>query len=152
MGQFSEELQEMDMLFQAAPEPDAPIEDGTYTAVILNPSIIRSKNDPSLLFFKLELGIEGGTADGQTVDVIQALNPAEQKRVLYLKRFLRTLGYDESTLSGLEEWMSTLIGHYYEIVVKTNGQYQNIYINRRVEPKASAHEELPEHLPDDMPF
>lgn len=147
MGQYFDELQDMDTAFQAAPEPDAPIPDGTYTALILNPSIIRSKNDPSLLFLKLEMGIEGGPQDGQTVDVIQALNPSDQKRVLYLKRFLRTLGYDQPTLSALEDWMPQLIGRAYEIVVKTNGQYQNIYINRRVEsPKAGA------ELPDDLPF
>lgn len=149
MGQFHEELQEMDTMFQAAPEPNAPMEDGTYTAIVVNPSIIRSKNDPSLLFLKLELGIEGGTHDGQTVDVIQALNPSEQKRVLYLKRFLRTLGYDAPTLSGLDDWIPTLIGRSYEIVIKTNGQYQNIYINRRVESKTPPADG---ELPDDLPF
>ena len=149
MAQFAEELQEMDAIFQGAPEPDAPIPDGTYEAAILNPSIIRSKNDPSLLFVKLEMGIEGGDHDGQTVNVIQALNPADQKRVFYLKRFLRTLGYDEPTLSPLEEWLPALIGRAYEIVVKTNGQYQNVYINRRVE---TAHEVADREMPDDLPF
>ena len=154
MGQYSDELRNLDSLFQQAPEPDQPVPDGTYQAAILATHIIRSKNNPNLLFLKLECGIESGDQDGQTVEILQALNPEDTKRLTFLKRFLRRLGYDEATLSGLDDWLPRLIGRMYEIQIKTNGQYQNIYINRRLDvsrlPTQSTSSS--EELPDDLPF
>ncbi len=148
MGKYTDELRDLDEVFQHTPEPDAPLPDGLYIGEVINAEIIRGKTDPSHLFLRLELGIIGGPADGQMTSLLQALTVTEPKRVLFLKRLLRTLGYDEPVLSALEDWLPTTIGRTYEVQIRTNGQYTNVYLNRRVpRPGAPTDGDLPDHLP-----
>lgn len=145
---FREELMEWDDDFRRAPEPDEPLPDGTYTAQLLTADIVRGKNDPALLYLKCEFGVAGGEQDGRTTSVLQALNPGEAKRMAFTKRFLRTLGYDAPSLAALEDWLPHAVGCGYEIQVKTNGQYVNVYVNRR----APLPDEASPAFPDDLPF
>ncbi len=150
MGKYADELRDLDALFRQAPEPDAPIPDGIYTGQLIIAEIVRGKTDPSQLFLRVELGILGGSQDGQVASLLQPLTVTEPKRVLFLKRLLRTLGYDEPGLSALEDWLPSIIGRTYEVQVKTNGQYTNVYINRRVlHPDGDG---STVDLPDPLPF
>ena len=145
MGKFTDELAEMDAEFANAAEPDAPLPDGRYTAQLITCEIVRGTTNTSSLFLACDFDVKGGDHDGTLAHVLQALNPTEEKRLAFTKRFLRTLGYQGGNLSGIEDWIPTVIGHTYEIQAKTNGQYQNIYVNRRV----VGGDDLP---PGDLPF
>ena len=124
--------------------------DGKYTALVTESAIIRGTKDPEDLFVRIGFDVVGGPADGRSTDILQRLTVTEEKRVAFLKKFLRNLGYDAPSLSALEAWLPTLVGKGFELVVKTNGQYQNTYINRRVEIPSDGTTGTP--LPDNLPF
>lgn len=144
---YYRELAEYDARFREVPEPDAKLGDGVYVASLLNFEIVRGKTDPDALYLKCIFGVEVGPEQGQVTSTLQALNPSESKRWIFTKRFLRTLGFESPALSDLEAWLPTAIGRFYEIAVKTKGQYTDVYVNRRLDPAVTGDEGLPEELP-----
>lgn len=151
MGKFTDELRDLDSLFGTAPEPDVNgvgVPDGIYRASLITADIIRGTQNPEDLFLKCDFGVEGGVADGNMIHLLQRLTVTENTRMNFLKRLLRTLGYEEDSLSGLEDFLGSALGRYYEVKVATKGQYTNIYVNRQM-PNPS---ETPSDFPDGLPF
>lgn len=147
MGKFTDELRDLDSLFGTTPEPDisgAGVPDGIYTTALITADIIRGTQNPEDLFLKCEFGVEGGASDGNMIHLLQRLTVTENNRMSFLKRLLRTLGYEEDSLSGLEDFLTKALGRYYEVKVATKGQYTNIYVNRQM-PN-------PNDFPDGLPF
>ena len=157
---FADELREWDRAWQAAPEPDAPLEDGTYATLLTDATIIRGKQDPGQLFLRCEFTT---LEDERTVPVLIALTTDDPKRMAFTKRTLRRMGFEASRLSELPATLPGWVGLPFEIAVQTRNGYRNIYVNRRLDPGILS-QRMPAQppadtapatdvpLPDDVPF
>lgn len=134
--QYANELSEYDGVFLDAPDPDAPVPDGRYEALVMEAAIVRGVKDPSALFLKLSVEIPA--LGGATLSNLFALSTHDTKRMAITKRVLRRLGYTQDLLSLLEDALPTFEGRAVEIEVRTNGQYQNLFVIRRLERMTQA--------------
>lgn len=151
MGAYDAELAEYDQDFAAAQEPGQPLPEGLYAAVVDDAYIVRGQKDPSALFLKVEMTVVDGDETGHATELFQRVNDPEPKKMGFAKRLLRTLGYEEPGLRGLEDWLALLPGRVYQIQVKVNGQYTNTYVQKRLEAHAYA-DDAPPHDDGDVPF
>jgi hypothetical protein len=145
--QYANELSEYDGAFLDAPDPDAPVPDGRYEARVTEATIVRGVKDPSQLFFKLTVEIPA--LAGATTSNLFPLTTADAKRMAVTKRLLRRLGYTHDLLSLLEDALPTFEGRLVEIEVRSNGNFQNVFVIRRLERLA---EDTASPFEGDMPF
>lgn len=151
-GVYADELAEYDQDFAGAQEPNAPLPDGTYAAMVDDAYIVRGTKDPSALFLKAEMTVVDGDEAGHGTSIFQQVNHPDPKRMAIAKRLVRSLGYEEPGLRGLEGFLEALAGRIYQIQVKTNDKgYSNTFVQRRLESSAYA-DDTPPHGDEDAPF
>ncbi len=152
MGTYDDELADYDNDFAAAQEPGQPLPEGIYPCMVDDAYIVRGQKDPSALFVKVDLTVVDGPETGRTTDLFQRVNDPEPKKMGFAKRMLRSLGYEEPGLRGLEDWLALLPGRAYEVQVKRNGDYLNKYVQRRLEQSTYADDAPPPHSDEEVPF
>ena len=111
--------------------------DGRYQVVVDRVELTRSRqsNTPML---KWQLRIMGPTCAGRCLFRNNMIGTPENVR--WLKYDLATCGVDVSRLklSELANHLDKLLDVALEVQKRTNGEYTNVYINRRIELPASA--------------
>jgi hypothetical protein len=117
--------------FNAAPMPegggmDAKVPDGSYQATIKRVDITRSKKNNKLLV-RWRIKITGPILIGAELTKWNGFD--DQEKLGYLKKDLAICGVQVTNLAKLEAQLVELDGKAVEVTVKTNGQYQNVYLN-----------------------
>lgn len=127
---FGAELAAFDADFAKAPADggDGKIPDGKYQMRVQDASMTRAQTSGAPML-KLKLRVEGPTLVGRIVwrnSVIAA------DKIEYLKRDLSRLGLALAKLSDLPAQIGNVKGVLVEVTAKTNGEFQNYYIDKRV--------------------
>lgn len=127
---FSNELAAFDGDFAKAPTDtgDGKVPDGKYQFRIQDAQLARAQTSGAPML-KFKLRIEGPASIGRIVwrnSVIAA------DKLEWLKRDLVRLGLSLGKLSELPAQLPTLKGVLFEGTAKTNGEYQNIYVDKRL--------------------
>lgn len=105
------------------------IPDGKYTARVTKAMLATSKKsgDPML---KWELTIVAGDYEGRKLFRNNML--ANPENLKFLKKDLNTCGMTLDKLSSLGNRLEELLDLVLEVQKKTNGEYENVYLNKRV--------------------
>jgi len=119
--------------------------DGVYQVSLSSIRITRSKASNRLQTV-MEFMVETGEERGAYIRKYCGMETAEN--LDYLTRDLRVLGIKQFKWSNVVEKFIGIIDKYYEIELKTKNGYQNVYIQREIEPikgsiKDSADEDVP---------
>jgi len=129
---FTSELDSMDEQYQNAPEDagstyeDVP--DGKYQVRIQDAELTRSKTSNAPMI-KMKLRIEGPSHINRLLwrnSVIAA------DKLEWIKKDLTRLGLKLGKLSELPNVLSSVKGVLIEVTVKKNGDFQNIYIDKKL--------------------
>lgn len=131
--------------------PDTPtfdrLPDGRYQVIITGTGIERSKTSGRLQL-RWEFTVVGGPHKNRRVWNYHGLDHADS--LPYLKRDLAAAGLELGRLSDLPRRLTELDGVMLEVQLKTRGEYQNVYINKRLS------DNLPQTFDnfreDDVPF
>ncbi len=128
--------------------------DGKYQVAVEEVSLEYSKasNRPQV---KWKLRVLVGEYKGHPIYRYNGIENYDQ--VTYLKKDLHTCGLDLEKLSDLEDRMYELIGVTLEVQLKTKGEFQNCYFNKRLNLSAPVSGErvasdIAKSLDDDVPF
>lgn len=127
---FGAELAAFDADFAKAPSDagDGKIPDGKYQMRVQDATMSHAQTSGAPML-KLKLRVEGPQCVGRIVwrnSVIAA------DKIEYLKRDLVRLGVVLAKLSELPSRLPDMKGVLIEITAKTNGEFQNFYIDKRV--------------------
>ena len=135
MSFFSDHLKALDAEWQnteAAESTGSTLPDGRYQAIIEKAQLLESKNE-GRPYLGLYLTVNGGPQAGGHAFVNHFF---EKDRLPYLKKDLKTLGFELDSLASLEKELPNMLGLVVDITVKTNvsqkdgKSYTNTYINR----------------------
>ena len=132
MSEFDFDLSQYDDEYAAAPteNPNDPVPDGKYQAVVHKVELARSKqNDTPML--KWQLRIIAPHSVGRFIFRNNMLGNAEN--IKWLKQDLFTCGLELEKLSDLPNRLEDLLDVAIEVTVKTKGEYSNVFINRRLD-------------------
>ncbi len=128
LAQFDDDFAEAPLEERDFEEPP----DGKYQAIVDKVELTRSKtsNQPML---KWQLKIIGPRCKGRYLFRNNMI--ASPENVKWLKTDLATCGMDvaELRLSDLPNRLGELLDVTLEVQKKTNGEYVNVYLNRRIE-------------------
>jgi hypothetical protein len=144
---IKDKLKDMDEQFASAPDSDdVKLPDGVYASVVESVEI--GESDKGDVVVIIHVVITGGPHDGRKQQRRHYLDGAE--KVAWLKKDLVRMGVDVASmrLSDLPGIVDELAGIAVEVKLLTKGQYQNLYIQRRL----GAAEKAAEKKQDDFPF
>lgn len=126
---FAGELAQFDGDFAKAPvADDGKIPDGKYQVRIQDAQLTRSQTTQAPML-KFKLRVEGPSHIGR---VLWRNSVIASDKLEYLKKDLLRVGLTLAKLSELPSMLSTVKGVLIEVTTKTNGDYQNIYIDKRI--------------------
>jgi hypothetical protein len=126
------DLSHLDEAYDKAPleTGSGNVPDGKYTAKVARAFIAESKRsgDPML---KWELTIIAGDYEGRKLFRNNML--ANEENLKFLKKDLNTCGMTLNRLSELGNRTEELLDIVVEVQKKTNGEYENVYLNKRID-------------------
>jgi hypothetical protein len=142
----------------AVNESGEPPEPGLYTVAVTDAKAFTSKKNEDWVV--IDLQAIGGQADEHEWPLL--LGFRSQQQVNFTKRACRDLGVDVDNVTGLAELdtaLKEIVGRYFDVEVKQNGDYRNTYIQG---PSEGVQGDLPGDLAptpvsavtddDDIPF
>lgn len=129
------DLAQLDGDFEHAPVEDREFEeppDGRYQVMVDKVELARSKTSGAAML-KWQMKIIGGRCAGRYIFRNNMI--ASPENVKWLKRDLATCGMDVNAfkLSELPEHLGELLDVTLDVQKRTNGDYVNVYLNRRIE-------------------
>lgn len=144
MGQYDDDLKKYDSEWESY-EGNIPgsIPDGRHYAKVMEAYLKRSAAGNPMLKWVLE--IVGGDHAGTKVYRQNMMQTQENMK--WLKIDLKTAGIELKKASELEANLDKLIGIYLEIKKATKGEFENIYLVRRIPP-----DKVPGMTAGDVPF
>lgn len=111
------------------------VPDGTYQVSLKMPSIGRAKNS-NRLQITWQLQIASGALKNQIISKYDGLNP---EQLGYVKQALKKLGLPNiQSPAQLPLVLEKAEGILCEVVVKTKGEFQNIFFGKLLDPSALA--------------
>ena len=127
------DLSEYEAIFAAAPEPeskaaDSPVPDGDYQVVVERVEIKEARSGNKYLNWGLK--ILGPVQKGRYLWHRNMFASASNLR--FLKNDLSICGVVLERLGTLDARLKDLLDVKLEVTVKTKGEFQNIYFNRRI--------------------
>lgn len=120
------------------------LEAGEHTCIIDDSYIDEDDYGTPRLILKLK---ENGT--GAMGMIRQSFNP---QYIVWLKKLIRTLGKDWTSLKQIERECGSLVDMVVEVTSKQNGQYTNHYINAVVDGPAKTEDEGPAKTEDKVDY
>ncbi len=116
-----------------------PVPDGKYQVNVDQVELVRAKNSGKAML-KWTLRILAPRCRGRLLWRNNMI--ASRENLKWLKTDLHTCGLDLEKLSDLYKHVGQLRGIKLEVSKRTNGEYENVYINRRlvIEDEREAHE------------
>lgn len=142
-------LEQYNDMYSAAEPPEGlgEVPDGTYQVMCEACRVGLTKSQKDCL--KWEFVVVSGPYQDRKIFKTSLFT---DKAMGFLKRDLEVCGVVLDTFSDLPANLLTIIGGFYEIVVKTNGEYKNIYINKTIKRNKSDGEYNPPPPESDIPF
>lgn len=107
----------------------SPTPDGTYTVSVEKVQLKRTKSDKPMLAWQLR--ITGPTRAGACLFKNSLI--ANEQNVKFLKRDLVACGMELGKLSELPGRLDELLDLSLEVRKVTKGEYENVYIQKRIE-------------------
>jgi hypothetical protein len=111
---------------------EPPPEPGTYYATVEDATVFTSSAGED--YIRMGYRIVGGADDGYTWSMLGGSFNNETATAI-AKTHCARLGIDVNQVNALEELDESLkacVGRSYEITVKDNGEFRNVYVNRDV--------------------
>lgn len=148
------DLESLDEAYANAASDSEKVPDGTYQAQVDRVELRRSQAGNPYLNWQLR--IRGGQFDGQCLFKMSML--VTDKNLSHLKKDTATCGVTLAKVSDLakEQVLRSLLDHMLEVKATTSGEFQNVYINKRIITRDSApHTAEMDHRgvdDDDIPF
>lgn len=142
------DLSEYETAYAEAPEPEAkaamdPVPDGDYQVIVDRVELKDSSKGNPMLSWGLK--ILGPTQKGRFLWHRNMFSTASNLR--FLKQDLSICGVVLERLGTLDVRLKDLLDVKLEVTVKTKGEFQNIYFNRRITDSVAEAAEQ-----GDMPF
>ena len=139
------ELTELDDEYIQVPDiKDDDVPDGTYQVRVNKVALVRSKTS-GVPMLKWDLIILGPTKANWH---LWHYNILKKENMKWVKRDLYCCGLELEKISDLPNNLEELLDIHLEVRKKTNGDFENIYFNRRIDTTAT-NQEVTE---DDVPF
>ena len=132
---FWDELEEDDPDFDEAPEEGTSVEDGNYKVVVKAIELTESKGGKPMVKWTLE--ILAPRYIGRFLWRYNVIVTAQNKE--WLKKDLATAGLRGLKLVELPVRIEELVGVELMVTKKTNGEFDSVYINKRLSPADGAH-------------
>ncbi len=130
------DLAEFDEVFTESEETFESVPDGKYQAVVERVELVRTaKGDPML---KWTLRISGPTHEDRLIWRNNVMASADN--IAWLKKDLYACGLKLAKLSELPANLERLLDIHLEVTKRTKGDFESIYINKRIR---TADEEAP---------
>jgi len=115
------------------PSGNVRLPDGTYQ-VNLEESLIDESRDGSKVLWKVTFKVLNGAHQGRLIFLTHVLNDPD--RLQYVKQDCYRLGFPLAKLSDLPAMLAKMLDLKVEVRLKTNGEYQNCYIQKRLDQPA----------------
>ncbi len=135
MSQLADVLAQFDDTFnnlEVVAESEIP--DGKYHVTVEKAELTKSQTGNPMLLWRLR--IIGPDQDGQVLWHRNMI--ATEDNVMWLKKDLVTCGVHLDRLSELPGALDRLVGLTLAVAKKTKGEYENVYLNKRLEVPAGA--------------
>jgi hypothetical protein len=119
------------------PDRTQPPEPGLYTVAIQDAKAITSEAGEDWVIIELE-GIDGAAPNTEW-SVLQGFKSPQQAG--FTKRVCRDLGVDIDAVGSLDELdtaLKPIVGRYFTVQVKQNGEYRNTYFQGQVKHRRDA--------------
>ncbi len=114
--------------------PEGAVPDGTYQVTVEAAELTTSKNGNLMLVWRLR--IMGPDHEDQVLWHRNMI--ATEDNMLWLKKDLVTCGVHLDSLGELPNALDGLVGLMLGVTKKTKGEYENTYINKRLEVSAGS--------------
>jgi len=133
MNNWESLLATMDEQWQAIevdPSGNVRLPDGNYQ-VNLEETYIDESKDGQKILWKVTFKVLNGQHQGRLIFLTHVLNDPD--RLQYVKQDCYRLGFPIAKLSDLPAVFEKMLDLKVEVKLKTNGEYQNCYIQKRLD-------------------
>lgn len=139
LATFDQQWQEIEV----DPSGNVRLPDGNYQ-VSLDSTLIEKSKDGSKVLWKITFKVLTGSQNaGKLIFYTSVLNDAE--RLQYIKQDCYRLGFPIAKLSDLPKQFERMLDIKVEVQLKTKGEYQNCYIQKRLGDVESGAQHQPNH-------
>jgi len=140
MEEILDDLKELDNLHNPDEVPNlfGNVPDGTYQVRLDEIYVDRSKSSGRMQTIMKFVAISG---DYKDVSIKKYCGMETRQNLDFLTSDLKILGIKSFKWSNLVEHFNEILDNFYEILVVTKREFQNVYIQRKIEIKSEKKEE-----------